>query len=218
MIGFLFSDSTYDSFLAKVVKSFSTSTLKTFNNNFLFPLRRKYLSQKLYPYLEDNKNILDLGSSDGRLAASIQKILQNETKKVKFIGCDIHVQPKTFIPIVSYNGKHLPFDDNSFDCVLIVDVLHHTNDYLEVLKEAKRVSRKNILVKDHYWDTAKDFITLKHADYIGNHPYGIPLPNNFLNLESWYDLFEDCQLTIIDNKTYKIFLDPCKHVVFKLEV
>jgi len=221
MFGYIFSDSTYDSFLNNLVKGFSSSTLRNFNETIVFPLRRKYLSRKLAPYLKGNYNVLDLGSSDGRLANCIKKELEKEKKeekKVSFTGCDIHVQPKTYIPIVEYDGKRLPFEDNSFDCILIVDVLHHTNNPFAVLQEAKRVSRKNILIKDHYWTTQKDFIRLKHADYIGNHPYGIPLPNNFLNKESWQNLIKKCQLSVEKRNTYKVAFDPCKHIIYRLTV
>ncbi|MGF1541202.1 MAG: class I SAM-dependent methyltransferase [Pleurocapsa sp.] len=218
MLSFLLSDSTYDSFFKTLVKGVSPSTFKFLNETILFPFRRKYLTRKLSPYLEDNSQVLDLGSSDGKLAASIQKELINRETKVTFVGCDIHVQPETFIPIVQYDGQRLPFEDNSFDCVLIVDVLHHTNNPGQVLQEAKRVSRQNILLKDHYWSNEKDFTRLKYADYIGNNPYGIPLPYNFLTQPEWQNLIEECQLSIVECKTCKLVVDPCKHIIFKLRV
>jgi ubiquinone/menaquinone biosynthesis C-methylase UbiE len=218
MLSFLLSDSTYDSFLNTLVKGFSPSTLKSFNKTISFPFRRKYLTRKLTPYLEDSSQVLDLGSSDGKLAASIQRELITRQKQVKFIGCDIHVQPETFIPIMQYDGQRLPFEDNSFDCVLIVDVLHHTNNPRQVLQEAKRVSRRNILIKDHYWSNEKDFTRLKYADYIGNNPYGIPLPYNFLTQREWQSLIEECKLSIVERKTYQLVVDPCKHIIFKLRV
>lgn len=218
MLSFLLSDSTYDSFFKTLVKGVSPSTLKTSNETILFPFRRKYLTQTLAPYLEDSSQVLDLGSSDGKLAASIQRKLMNREKNVKFIGCDIHVQPKTYIPILRYDGQRLPFEDNSFDCVLLVDVLHHTDNPGQVLQEAKRVSRQNILIKDHYWNTEKDFTRLKYADYIGNNPYGIALPYNFLTQPEWQNLIEQCQLSIVERKTYQLVVDPCKHIIFKLKV
>lgn len=218
MISFFLSDSTYDHFLRTLVKGFSQSKLKTLNETILFPLRRKYLAHKLSPYLENSNKILDLGSSDGKLAATIQKNLSSEKHDLEFIGCDVHVQPKTFIPIVKYDGKNLPFPDNSFDCVLIVDVLHHTNNPLQIIQEAKRVSRKNILIKDHYWKTSKDFTRLKYVDYIGNMPYNIPLPYNFLTKEEWENLIEECNLSIVESQSYNLVIDLCKHIVFKLQV
>ncbi|MFH1712795.1 MAG: methyltransferase domain-containing protein [Candidatus Jacksonbacteria bacterium] len=94
------------------------------------------------------------------------------------IGTDVHIQPKTFIPIIQYDGKKLPFPDESFDAVILVDVLHHDEHPEIILEEAKRVAKKFILVKDHYWENNLDFQLIKFADYFGNKPYGIKLPYN----------------------------------------
>ncbi|BDI14459.1 hypothetical protein ANSO36C_02610 [Nostoc cf. commune SO-36] len=112
--------------------------------------------------------ILDLGTSNGSLAASIKKELSKNSLAPQIIGCDTHVQPETFIPIVHYDGYTLPSEDNYFDNVMIIDVFHHADNARRLLEEAKRVSRQHILIKDHYWKSSKDFTSLKFADYIGN--------------------------------------------------
>jgi len=220
MLGLLLSDTTYASLLNRFSKSFSQSTLRSLNGKILFPLRRWYLTRILAPYLQDSKNVLDLGSSDGRLVAQIQKELATQEKSIQFTGCDIHVQPKTHIPIVQYDGYRLPFADRTFDCVLIVDVLHHTDNPLQVLQEAKRVSSRYILIKDHYWNSSKDFSRLKFADYIGNKPYGIHLSYGFFTQGDWINLVQNtCNLPIVTYKTFRFnFLDPCKHILLKVEV
>jgi SAM-dependent methyltransferase len=220
MIGLLLSDSTYDSFLGAVAKALPQSTLKFLNEKFLFALRRRYLTQILNPHLNDSANVLDLGTSDGRLASNLWRKQAARGKAIRFIGCDVHVQPKTFIPIEKYDGRRLPFEDNSFDCVLIVDVLHHTQDPLHVLQEAKRVSSQYILIKDHYWRDSKDFSMLSFADFIGNKPYGISLPYKFFKCPEWLDLIQQrCGLSIIDFKTFRFnIFDPCKHVLFKVDI
>jgi hypothetical protein len=43
-------------------------------------------------------------------------------------GIDVLVRPNTLIPVTPFEGDHLPFANGSFDCVLFVDVLHHTAD------------------------------------------------------------------------------------------
>jgi len=208
------SDPTYEFLSDSIAKSFSDSTLKSLNERVLFPLRIKYLTQILIPYLKDSGTVLDLGSSDGKLASSIQKHLN-----VQIIGCDTYIQPKTFIPVVQYDGQHLPFKDNSFDVVTIVDVFHHAANPQQLMQEAKRVSNRYVLVKDHYWDSRSDFTSLKFADYIGNKPYGIDLPYNFMTEENWHDIIASCGLTAIASRKFRFnFIDPCKHILFKLKV
>jgi len=191
------------------------SFFKFIDENFIFPARYNRLAKKLTPYLTDCKTVLDLGASCGRLAHTISRSLP----KIKFTGVDIIVQPETFIPIKKYDGKKLPFKNSSFDCVMIIDVLHHDKRIDEVIKEAKRVSKKHILIKDHYWDNKFDFKVLKYADYMGNRAYGVELPYNFLKIEKWKSIFKENNLKIIEQEKYRDnLLNPIKHVIFKLKV
>jgi len=176
-------------------------------------LRYNYLTNILIPYLEDCKTVLDLGASSGRLAKNIQDKLD-----IKIVGVDKHLQPERFIPIIKCDGKKLLFKNNSFDCVMIIDALHHDNNPQKIIEEAKRVTKKYILIKDHYWDNKVDIALLEFADYIGNKPYGIDLYYNFLNMKSWYALIKKNNLTIVKSQKFRYnVLDYCKHVIFKLK-
>ena len=138
---------------------------------------------------------------------------------MKIQGIDLHVQPKTYITILKYDGDNFPFGNNEFDCVIMIDVLHHTKKPQKLLEEAKRVSRKYIVIKDHYWKNRIGFFILKISDYIGNKPYGVALPYNFLKLDEWHDLITQNALTIVKSKRFRFnMLDPCKNILFKLEL
>ncbi|MBF2013935.1 MAG: class I SAM-dependent methyltransferase [Rivularia sp. T60_A2020_040] len=213
------SDSTFESLTNRVIKTFSDSTFKTLNEKILFPIRIHYLTQILVPYLSESRMILDLGTSNGSLAANIKKVLAKGSCTPQFTGCDTHIQPETFIPIVHYDGYNLPFPDNHFDNVMIIDVFHHADNPQRLLEEAKRVSRKDILIKDHYWKSSKDFTSLKFADYIGNQPYGIDLPYSFLSEKKWYDMIGKVKLNILESRKFRYNpVDPCRHILFKLKV
>ncbi|GAI93516.1 unnamed protein product [marine sediment metagenome] len=43
------------------------------------------------------------------------------------------------------DAHHLPFNDNSFDSVVLGELLEHVTNPLQVLKEATRVSRKKVI-------------------------------------------------------------------------
>lgn len=186
--------------------------IKILDEKLIFPLRFKRLAKILGHYLEGSKRVLDLGASDGKLAETIQKDLD-----IEFFGIDTHPQPKKSIPVIKYNGKKIPFKNNSFDCVMVVDVLHHDKNPHQIIKEAKRVSKKYILIKDHYFTNKVDFALLKFADYMGNKPYGVSLPYNFLNIEAWNNLIKANNLIIIKSQKYRssIFF-PIKHIILKL--
>lgn len=197
----------------KISHEYRTNFLKALDEKVLFPLRFNYLEKLLTPYLKGYNKVLDIGAGCGRLSRGLQ-----EKTGIEFIGVDKHLQEETYIPISSYDGKHLPFADNSFDCSMLIDVLHHDRNPSDIISEARRVSKKDILIKDHYWKTELDFAMLSVGDYIGNMPYGVDLPYNFLNMDEWAKLFEENGLRVKEEKKFRFNpIDPLKHVIFNLE-
>lgn len=179
-----------------------------------FPVRHKALVRNLHPLLVDHCEILDLGASCGRLG----KALQDKLPGSRFRGVDTHVQPKSYIPVDSYDGVSLPFEDNSFDCVIIVDVLHHAENPRQLIEEAARVSRKSVLVKDHYWRFFWNRWFLKLYDKIGNDPYGIPEAWGYYRQREWKELFEGLNLPVKKWRAFRYHLgDPCPHVYYLLK-
>ncbi len=177
-------------------------------------LRCKSFAHILLPYLQDYKSVLDVGTSTGALAASILE----SAPDLRLAGVDVVVGSQPFIPMVKGNGKRLPFEDNAFDCVMMIDVLHHDEHPGELLAEAKRVSRKRVLIKDHYWNSRFDHLVLSAQDYIGNKFYGIDLPYNFLQMNTWHTLFEDIGLNVVGDSNLRLnAFDLRKHVIFELE-
>jgi SAM-dependent methyltransferase len=188
--------------------------IKLFDENITFPLRWKCLINHLYPYLTNVNKVLDLGASCGRLACKLSERLP----QIDFVGIDSHVQTQTYIPILKYNGSEIPYPDHYFDCVMMVDIIHHAEHPDIILKEAKRVTKKYILIKDHYWINELDLVLLKFADYIGNKPYGVNLPYNFLKIADWTGLTTNLNLKTIDIKKFRCnMVDPCRHIILHLE-
>ena len=50
-------------------------------------------------------------------------------------GIDVLVRDHTHIPVVKFDGTSIPFPDRSFDTLVFVDVLHHTNDPVLLLRD-----------------------------------------------------------------------------------
>ncbi|MEJ2746156.1 MAG: class I SAM-dependent methyltransferase, partial [bacterium] len=101
-------------------------------------------------------NGLDVGCGSGRLARRMMELLPG----VEITGTDVVVRRDAVIPVIPYDGRRLPCADQSFDFTMIVDVLHHTDNPLEVLRECRRVSRHFVLVKDHICESRWDGIRL----------------------------------------------------------
>lgn len=187
--------------------------IRELNEVVFFPLRRKFLISKLADYLPEKGRILDLGCSCGRLAQA----LQEEKPGLDFYGVDVCLQPKCAIDIQSYDGRNIPYKDNEFDYVMIVDVLHHDIDPWLVVKEAARVAQRGIIIKDHYWDNQFGYQILKISDWWGNVAYGIDLPYNFLKMKEWADVFGRAGLTIKRQEKYRNhWFNPTNQVIFGL--
>jgi SAM-dependent methyltransferase len=130
-------------------------------------------------------SVLDVGAGTGEMAQAIN----NFRPELKISGVDVYVRPRTFVPVVKYDGNRLPFDDNSVDAVITVDVLHHCDDPTAVLKECARVSRKWVLIKDHVSDSSIDHALLRFMDWVGNRAHGVVLPYNYLSSKEWEAAF-----------------------------
>ncbi|HZC66209.1 MAG TPA: methyltransferase domain-containing protein, partial [Candidatus Dormibacteraeota bacterium] len=89
------------------------------------------------------------------------------------------------IPCSAFDGNTLPFGEQSFDVAMLVDVLHHTSDVSVLLKEAARVSRQLVLLKDHLSENAFDHATLRFMDWVGNRPHGVTLTYNYQSRAQW---------------------------------
>ncbi|KXK10172.1 MAG: bifunctional 3-demethylubiquinone-9 3-methyltransferase/ 2-octaprenyl-6-hydroxy phenol methylase [Microgenomates bacterium OLB23] len=122
---------------------------KTFgvrNRIMRFTMQRKarFIWEKIKPHLLQGST-LDIGMGAG----SISHMLAAKGFSVK--GVDVHnfslyqdLQP------ILYNGEKLPFKDKQFTNAVIIHVLHHCNDGVAVLKEAKRVAKRVIVIEDTY--------------------------------------------------------------------
>jgi ubiquinone/menaquinone biosynthesis C-methylase UbiE len=62
---------------------------------------------------------------------------------------DVLSRPAPHILTMLFDGRHIPDEDNSIDVLMLVDVLHHTDDPGILLSEARRVTRRAVVLKDH---------------------------------------------------------------------
>lgn len=154
--------------------------------------RAHVLSRHLAPLLPQAAAVLDVGCGDGFLA----RLLAQRRQDVRLRGLDVLVREKTYIPVQAFNGQTIPFGDASFDIVMLVDILHHAENPTELLKEAKRVARRSILIKDHTCDGVFAWQTLRFMDRVGNARYGVALPHTYWPKRTWLEAFASLGLTI----------------------
>lgn len=95
----------------------------------------------------------------------------------------------------SFDGQHIPAEDQSFDYVLLCDVLHHSLDPARVLRECARTGRR-IIVKDHYQYGYFSNLILQWMDRFGNQAYGVHIPGRYFSVDGFAALCRECGLEI----------------------
>ena len=131
------------------------------------------------------ETVLDIGCGDGHIAATVMAV----SDELSIRGIDVLVRPETEIPVGKFDGSTIPFEDNSFDLVSFVDVLHHTDNAAELLQEANRVARNGVVIKDHLLEGIGAGVTLRFMDWVGNERHGVALPYNYMSRGQWDEAF-----------------------------
>ena len=149
--------------------------------NLVFGRRIRVLASHIAPLLPREASVLDVGCGDGLLGRTIRNLRPD----LALTGMDVLVRPRTHIPVQEFDGLTLPVDNMAVDVVLLVDVLHHADDPMRLLKEAARVARQAIVIKDHVQAGWLDRQTLRIMDWTGNAAHGVALPYNYWSAKEW---------------------------------
>jgi SAM-dependent methyltransferase len=163
-----------------------------FHERFVGGCRTRKLTEHLAPLMPIDANVLDVGCGDGEIARAIWNLRPD----LDFRGIDVLVRDDTAIPVDSFDGERIPHADNTFDVVTLIDVLHHTEDPLPVLEEARRVSGGSVVIKDHLLSGVLAKNTLRLMDAVGNKRHGVALPYNYLTRSEWDVAFDQAGMEI----------------------
>lgn len=147
--------------------------------------RVRVLGDHLASLLPSGVSVLDVGCGDGQIAGRV--LAKRDDVSVR--GIDVMVRPHPAIPVDHFDGTSIPHPDAAFDVVMFVDVLHHTEDPIPLLREARRVARSAVVIKDHLLQGPFARVTLKTMDTVGNKRHGVALPYNYLSPTDWRTAF-----------------------------
>jgi len=154
--------------------------------------RIRRLTQLLSELIPRGCSLLDVGCGDGKLARS----LQGQRPDLRIEGVEVRLRKQTSIPVTVFDGTTLPYGEAHFDGVLLIDVLHHTPDPRLLLREALRVSRRWLVLKDHLLEGPCAGLRLRFMDYLGNARHAVALPYHYLSSRDWNELRQVLDLQI----------------------
>lgn len=157
-----------------------------------FALKRRILvlSREIAALLPENCTVLDVGCGSGEIAREVVAQKQN----ILLDGIDLIARPDCAIPVRAFDGISFPVADRSYDFVTIVDVLHHTPDPMVLLREARRVARIGVIIKDHNCNSQIRRVIMSISDTLGNWQYGVPLLFNFWPTVRWREAWRELGL------------------------
>jgi SAM-dependent methyltransferase len=167
------------------------SVIGAAHRRLVFDRRTRVLASRLADILSSG-SVLDVGCGDGT-----NDVLISEARPdVEISGVDVLVRRSPQIEVRPFNGRQVPFSDRSFDTVMFVDVLHHTDDATILLNEARRVARKSVILKDHTMDGLLAYQALRFMDWVGNAHHGVALPYNYWPERRWHEAFAEVGLQL----------------------
>jgi SAM-dependent methyltransferase len=157
------------------------SLLGSIHGQCVFPRRVRVLARHFAELLPQNARVLDIGCGDG----SISRRIMEQRPDLQMEGLDVLVRRESKIPVTQFDGRNISHADRSFDATLLVDVLHHAGEPLALLREAARVSRQAVFIKDHLLEGYCARVTLRFMDWVGNAHHGVALPYNYWRESKW---------------------------------
>ncbi len=175
-----------------------------------FNIKSNFLFQKISNHIQGEK-VLDIGTGSGFFAAYLYlNGYQIET---------VDVQNKSFFeefPNKIYDGFHLPYQDDQFDTALLIYVLHHCEDRIQVLKEALRVSKRVIFIEDTYRNKL-EWLWVAAKDMIGNGEFFL---HEYSTTEEWSEILNKEQCNILYEDSYsrmEFYLFYGRYALFVVE-
>jgi SAM-dependent methyltransferase len=187
-------------------RSGAISLLGRAHRHAVFGRRVRVLAERLAGKIPEGASVLDIGCGDGKLAS----LMKEFNPSIAVQGIEFAPRGNCRIECKAFDGAAIPYPGASFDVCLFVDVLHHVADsqgIVKLLSEARRVSRRFVLIKDHLSENWIDCKTLQFMDWVGNRPHGVVLPYNYQSRAQWDRYFQETGLKIEDWQT-KIPLYP----------
>lgn len=170
------------------------------------------------PHLGGVTNALDIGAGGCRIAELIQL-----SEGIDVTAVDVVDHNLTSLPLMLYDGKRLPFNDDEFDVSFLVFVLHHAQEQVDLLREAIRVTRSTVLIVEDMPGNAIERGFWRAWDNLLNHCRhdDIDIAHRALSLHEWQQVILEAGAstrTVIEFRTAFPVLRTYPHVLLSVPI
>jgi len=172
----------------------------------IYQHRISVLSELIVDVLDNHDKLLDIGSGYGELG---NKVLEGCSKSVLVEGIEKFPRGGEKIKTHSFDGYEMPFEDGAYDVVMMADVVHHEEDYMRLLKEAVRVAKRTVIIKDHVPTGFLGYQRICFMDWAANNPYGVKCLYRYFSTAEWNEIYQKLDLEVREELTsIKLYQEP----------
>ena len=200
--------------------------------NLIIRERSSIVYEEIKSYMQ-GETLLDVGCGNGL----ISEIAKQHFREVMLLDVVSYISPEVKLPFTSYReGEKLPVD-RLYDTVLLLTVLHHSNDPLTLLKETWKITNKRLIIIESIFGVHKQSSNKKYkladfseqeqisyavfVDWLYNRILhdNIPVPYNFTTPQKWIETFKDLGMHLVESKNLGQDIDiaPELHFLFVLD-
>lgn len=149
--------------------------------------RLNELARCITPHLKSGDQVLDVGCGSGMLGKAL---LDSHycPNNVSVRGLERFKRGGEPIDVEIYDGVKFPYNDKTFDVVILADVLHHEGNQDHLLRESIRVSKRLLIIKDHQLNGPFAWLRVSFIDWAANSPYGVPCLYQYNTPTQWNSL------------------------------
>ena len=177
----------------------------------IYEARLRELVARIAPHLRPGDRVLDVGCGGGQLGAAL---MAQAPEGVVIVGLERFRRGGEPIEVHAYDGGAIPFEDASYDVVILADVLHHENDPDYLLSECRRVAKRFLIVKDHLLEGIAAWSRLSLIDWAANAPYGVKCLFRYNTHQQWQDSHKRHSLRPVEELASMNLYPPMVNLLF----
>ena len=194
--------------------------------------RSSVVYEEIKNYLQ-GQTLLDVGCGNGL----VSEMSKQHFRELQLLDVVNYVSPEVKLPFTPYSeGQKFPIEC-TYDTVLLLTVLHHSNNPLSLLNETWKAVGKRLIIIESVFGVHEESATTKYklagfddrdqiayatfVDWLYNRVLhnNIPVPYNFTTPQNWMETFSTLGMQLVKstNLGQDIDIAPELHFLFVLD-